>query len=49
MITQYVILKLKWAPEPPLGLVKTQTAEPVLIISDSVGLRWGPKIVLLAR
>ena len=34
--------------ESPLGLVKTQIAEPALIGSDSVGLRWGPRTVLLA-
>lgn len=42
-----VVLKLEYASETPGGLTKTQTAGPFPRVSDSGGLGWGLRFILL--
>ena len=44
-----MVLKPDGASESPSGLVKTQIAGPALIVSDSVGLRWGPRTCISSK
>ena len=44
-----MVLKLKYVSEPPGGLTQTQTAGPHPRVSDTGGLGWGRRSVLLIR